>query len=116
MLADVNYLSDALYNLLTNGWEANLSAGHADRPVRLISRQERLYTVLEVRDEGVGIARSEQRKIFEPFYSSKNSNYSWGMGLYHARMIVKAHLGQLRVESAPGRGTSFFVMLPRCEP
>ena len=116
VLADVNYLSDALYNLLTNGWEANLSAGHADRPVRLISRQERLYTVLEVRDEGVGIARSEQRKIFEPFYSSKNSNYSWGMGLYHARMIVKAHLGQLRVESTPGRGTSFFVMLPRCEP
>ena len=38
------------------------------------------------------------------------------MGLYHARMIVKAHLGQLRVESTPGRGTSFFVMLPRCEP
>ena len=38
------------------------------------------------------------------------------MGLYHARMIVKAHLGQLRVESAPGKGTSFFVMLPRCEP
>ena len=116
VLADVNYLSDALYNLLTNGWEANLAAGHADRPVRLISRQERLYTVLEVRDEGVGIARSEQRKIFEPFYSSKNSNYSWGMGLYHARMIVKAHLGQLRVESTLGRGTSFFVMLPRCEP
>ena len=115
-MADLNYLGEAVYNLMTNAWEAQVEAGRTDRPIRLISRQERLYTVLEVRDEGVGIARSEQRKIFEPFYSSKNSNYSWGMGLYHARMIVKAHLGQLRVESTPGRGTSFFVMLPRCEP
>lgn len=115
VMADVSYLSEALYNLMTNGWEANVAAGRADRPVVMVSRQERLYTVIEVRDEGVGIARSEQKKIFEPFYSSKNSNYSWGMGLYHARMIVKAHLGQLRVESTPGRGTSFFVMLPRCD-
>ena len=71
--------------------------------------------MLEVSDQGVGIARSEQKKIFDPFYSSKNSNTSWGMGLYHARRIVKAHLGQLRVESEPGRGSTFFVMLPRCD-
>ena len=115
VMADASYLSEALYNLLTNGWEANLAAGRSDRPVCLKSRQERLYTVLEVRDAGVGIARSEQKKIFEPFYSNKNSNYSWGMGLYHTRAIVKAHLGLLRVESKPGRGSSFYVMLPRCD-
>lgn len=113
ILADANYLAEALYNLLTNGWEANLSAGRADRPVTLRSSQERLYTVLEVRDEGAGITRVDQKRIFEPFYSSKNSNYSWGMGLYHARTIVKAHLGALRVESEPGAGASFFVLLPR---
>ena len=79
----------------------------------LRSNQERLYTVLEVRDEGAGIAPGDQKRIFEPFYSSKNSNYSWGMGLYHARTIVKAHLGTLRVESAPGAGSSVFVLLPR---
>lgn len=114
VMADVSYLSEAVYNLLTNAWEASLAAGNG-AAVRLMSRQERLYTVLEVRDEGAGITREEQKKIFEPFYSSKNSNYSWGMGLYHARMIARAHLGQLRVESAPGRGTSFFIMLPRCD-
>ena len=113
VLCDANYLAEALYNLLTNAWEANLAAGRGDRPVTLRSSQERLYTVLEVHDEGVGISRGEQKRIFEPFYSSKNSNYSWGMGLYHARTIVKAHLGTMRVESAPGKGTSFFVLLPR---
>lgn len=115
VLADCSYLGEAVYNLLTNAWEANMSAGHKDRPVQMRSRQERLYTVIEVRDDGMGIPRNRQKKIFEPFYSSKNSNYSWGMGLYHARMIIKAHLGMLRVESAPGKGTSFFVMLPRCD-
>ena len=113
VLADCNYLSEALYNLLTNAWEANAAAGHADRPIRLATRKERLYTVLEVSDEGRGITKEEQKKIFEPFYSSKNSNTSWGMGLYHVRTIVRAHVGSLRVESQPGKGTSFFVLLPK---
>ena len=113
VLADGNYLSEALYNLLTNAWEANVDAGHGDRPIRLSSSRERLYVVLEVRDEGCGMTKAEQKKIFEPFYSSKNSNTSWGMGLYHVRTIVRAHVGSLRVESKPGRGTSFFVLLPK---
>lgn len=113
VLADRNYLCEALYNLLINAWEANMAAGRADKPVTFCSHRERLYTVLEVRDVGVGISRSEQKKIFDPFYSSKNSNTSWGMGLYHTRTIIKAHLGSLRMESTPGEGTSFFVMLPK---
>lgn len=113
VLADINYLSEALYNLMINAWEANLEAGHTDVPILLLSRQERAFTILEVRDEGTGIDRRKYKHIFEPFYSSKNSNVSWGMGLFHARTIIKAHLGTLRAESAPGRGTSFFVLLPR---
>ncbi len=113
VLADKNYFSEALYNLLTNAWEANIEAGHADSPVLLLSHEERLYTVLEVKDNGSGISRKEQKKIFEPFYSNKNSNYNWGMGLYHVRAIVKAHLGSLRIESRIGQGTSFFILLPK---
>lgn len=113
VLADLNYFSEALYNLLCNGWEANLAADREDSPVMLLSFEERLYTVLEVRDCGVGIKREDHKKIFEPFYSSKNSNYNWGMGLYHVRAIVKSHLGTLRLESEPGKGTSFFILLPK---
>ncbi len=113
VLADKNYLSEALYNLMINGWEANLAAGRPEETVSLISHAERLWTVLEVRDHGTGIPHAEQKKIYEPFYSSKNSNTNWGMGLYHVRTIVRSHLGSLRVESEPGKGTSFFVLLPR---
>lgn len=113
VLADENYLSEALYNLLTNAWEANLEAGHEDRPVLLISHQERLYTILEVRDQGPGISQTARKHIFDPFYSSKNVNFNWGMGLYHTRTIVRSHLGSLRAENVPGGGASFLIVLPR---
>lgn len=112
VLADENYLSEALYNLLTNAWEATIGYEEA-RPVELVSHQERLYTVLEVKDHGPGIKKEEFKHIFEPFYSSKNTNFNWGMGLYHVRTIVRSHLGSLRVETQPEEGASFFVLLPR---
>ena len=55
----------------------------------------------------------ERRQIFEPFYSSKNTNFNWGMGLYHVRTIVRSHLGTLRVENQKDGGAAFFILLPR---
>lgn len=115
VLADENYLGEALYNLLTNAYEATVAAGRTD-PVELRTSQERLYTVLEVRDRGVGIAPGESKHIFEPFYSGKNTNFNWGMGLYHARAIVRSHLGSIRVENRAGGGASFLILLPRYSP
>ena len=77
-----------------------------------LDRQKPYPTVSQALERYFG-ARDQHKKIFEPFYSSKNSNTSWGMGLYHVRTIVRAHVGSLRVESKPGRGTSFFVLLPK---
>ena len=113
ILADVNYLAEALYNLMTNAWEANVAAGHTQSPVSLLGYNVRLYTVLEVRDHGDGISKEDKRRIFEPFYSSKNTNFNWGMGLYHVRTIVRSHLGTLRVENRREGGAAFFVLLPR---
>ncbi len=113
VLADENYLAEALYNLMTNGWEANVAAGHEDSPVSLLGYTVRLYTVLEVRDNGTGIDEKDRKRIFEPFYSSKNTNFNWGMGLYHVRTIVRSHLGTLRVENRHEGGSAFFILLPR---
>ncbi|HIS44508.1 MAG TPA: ATP-binding protein, partial [Candidatus Scatomorpha merdigallinarum] len=73
----------------------------------------RLYTVIEVRDNGTGIDAQDKKQIFEPFYSNKNTNFNWGMGLYHVRTIVRSHLGSLRVENRKGGGAAFFILLPR---
>ena len=83
--------------------------------VAFICHNERLYTVIEVRDNGNGMNKSQIKQIFEPFYSSKNSNSNWGMGLYYVREIVKSHLGSLRVESKIGKGSHFFILLPKYE-
>ena len=113
ILCDKVHMSETIYNLLTNGWEAQTSANRTEEPIRLISRQERLWTVIEVRDRGMGISRQQRKHIYDPFYSSKNSNFNWGMGLYYVRATVRSHLGTLRVDSRPGEGSSFFLQLPR---
>lgn len=116
ILADQEHLSEALYNLLLNAHEAFLTSGKAEELLRFRMRNERLYVRFEITDNGKGMSKPDQRKIFDPFYTSKNTNYNWGMGLYYVRRIVKSHLGMLKVESAEGEGSRFFVMIPRCAP
>lgn len=116
LLGDKEHLSEALYNLLTNAHEAFLSSGKAGEELGIYVHSERLYLMFEVRDNGPGISRQDLGRIFDPFYTSKNTNFNWGMGLYYVRQIIKSHMGKLKVESEPGKGTSFFVMIPRYEP
>lgn len=113
ILCDKVHMAETIYNLLTNGWEAQIAAGRTDEEIRLTGSQERLWTLIEVRDRGMGISRQQCKHIYDPFYSSKNSNFNWGMGLYYVRATVKSHLGYLRVDSRPGEGSSFFLQLPR---
>lgn len=112
VLADLGPLSEAVYNLITNGYEAAVQAGREAPQVEIVTRAERMWTVLEIRDNGGGIPPDLQSRIYDPFFTSKNTNYNWGMGLYYVRKIVKSHWGLLRLESRVGSGSVFFVMLP----
>lgn len=113
VLADENHLSEAIYNLLMNGYEAAVEAHENQGKVALITYSERLYTVIEVRDNGKGLSKDKLGKIFEPFFTSKNTNYNWGMGLYYVKKIIKGHLGSIRVESIENEGTHMFILLPK---
>ncbi len=113
VLCDKNHLSEALYNLMINAWEAQCEAGQTGQPIRVVIQQERMWTLINVCDSGRGLSRDQKRHMFEPFWSSKNSNYNWGMGLYYVRQIVKSHFGVLRTESIPGQGTTVIIQLPR---
>ena len=112
VLADLGHLSEAIYNLLTNGYEASKAAGREEPELSILVREERMWTVIVVHDDGVGISDEVQSKMYDPFFTSKNTNQNWGMGLYYVRRIVKGHWGRLRLESQPGVGTSFYLMLP----
>jgi anti-sigma regulatory factor (Ser/Thr protein kinase) len=114
VLADKAQLSEAIYNLLLNAQEAVNAAerGEAGR-VSVSCYNVRLYTVIEVVDNGIGIGKDELRKICEPFYSKKNSNYNWGMGLYSIRIIANEHFGNLKYVSKEGEGSTFYLLLPK---
>jgi len=66
----------------------------------------------EVSDDGPGLAPEIRTKIFDPFFTTKPVGEGTGLGLAVAYNIVKDHGGRIRVESEPGRGTSFVVELP----
>ena len=116
LLADEQHLSEALCNLLTNAHEAFLMSGKSRERLAMKIHAERLYVGFEVCDNGPGMTRQEQRRIYDPFYTSKNTNTNWGMGLHYVREIVRSHFGKLKLESRPGEGSSFFVAIPRYEP
>ena len=71
--------------------------------------------ILEVKDSGPGIPTNEQGRIFEKFYRASNipeGAIGSGLGLAIVKSIVESHQGRVWVESTPGEGTSFFVVLP----
>jgi two-component system phosphate regulon sensor histidine kinase PhoR len=69
---------------------------------------------VDVRDRGPGIAREDQRLIFEKFgrVTSGNTRPGTGLGLFIARSIAEAHGGTLEVSSAPKKGATFTLALP----
>jgi CheY-like chemotaxis protein/two-component sensor histidine kinase len=70
------------------------------------------YLVLEVSDTGQGIEESRVLRVFEPFFTSKASGSGRGLGLAAVLGIVRAHRGVIQLESEPGVGTTFRVLVP----
>src|SRR6266446_8013 len=103
---DVDQMSQVVWNIALNGVEAMDGRGRLSITVGL-----RAATVaIVIRDTGRGISTDEGRHVFEPFYSRKQGGT--GLGLTIARRIVAAHGGRIEVESAPGQGTEFTILLP----
>jgi signal transduction histidine kinase len=105
-LADPYQITQVFWNLSRNALEAMPDGGVLT--VGVSARESQF--VLSVRDEGRGISRDEQRRVFEPFHST--SPMGAGLGLAIAYQIVREHHGEIQLHSAPGRGTEVLVRLP----
>ena len=118
-----------LMNLLTNasdalGSEAGLIRVRAERVTTpgerfrhalgaLVATMQGHFTLIQVTDTGAGMDEATQRRIFEPFFSTKRKGH--GLGLAACLGIVSGHGGAIHVESEPGRGSTFSVLLPGAE-
>ena len=110
--ADRFHLTHALENLVDNA----LKYSRDEVRIRLSARRAAKGVELRVADNGIGIDRTAQAHIFEKFYrvptGDRHDVKGFGLGLYYVRLIARRHGGEITVESAPGRGSTFILSLP----
>jgi signal transduction histidine kinase len=110
--ADAEALAQALINLVNNAIKYSRDEKRIEVEVKAEGEQVRI----SVTDHGIGIPKAEQAKIFEKFFRGEDSlvheTKGSGLGLSLVRHIVEAHGGSVEVDSAPGRGSTFTLVLP----
>ena len=79
-------------------------------------KPENGHVTLRVSDSGEGIPAEMQVRIFEPFFTTKDVGEGTGLGLFIVHGMVEAHGGEIIVESAPGKGTTFTICFPKEAP
>jgi signal transduction histidine kinase len=110
---DANRLHQVIVNLITNAAHA-LDESHGRITVGLQPDVDGAAVRLWVADTGCGMDAATKARVFEPFFTTKAVGKGTGLGLAVVHGIIKGHGGRIEVESAPGRGTRFDIVLPAC--
>ncbi len=112
--ADKLHITNILFNLLDNA----VKYSKIDRPpkIQLTTIDKEQGILIEINDNGIGISKEGQKKIFNRFYRVPTGNVhdvkGFGLGLSYVKRIVEEHNGQISVKSEIGKGTSFYIYLP----
>ena len=109
VVADKEKIARVVFNLLSNALKYTPAGG--DIFVSLKDEDGKFR--LDVRDTGKGISQEEAGKIFERFFQAKGAASGTGIGLALVKSFVELHHGEARVESELGKGSDFFVVIPR---
>jgi signal transduction histidine kinase len=113
-LVDAQTISQAVTNLIDNALKYSTDV----REIRVRVYRAETQIAIEVADKGIGIPESEQRRVFDKFYRVNNSlvheTKGSGLGLSLTKSIVEAHHGRIDLDSRPGSGSRFTILLPAC--
>jgi two-component system, NtrC family, sensor kinase len=107
---DINQLQQCMINLIFNAIDAMPDGG-----TLWISANydlQKKMVMISVRDNGIGIYEENIPLLFEPFFTTKKEGYGVGLGLSTAWGIIERHNGTIKVESRPGQGATFTIVLP----
>ena len=103
---DEQKIEQVLWNVFLNA----IQASEPDKNISLNLYQKNQSIILQIIDEGGGIAESQLKKIFQPFFSTRTQGS--GLGLPISKKIIKKHGGSISVKSEAGKGTTFTIELP----
>ncbi|AIQ70130.1 sensor histidine kinase [Paenibacillus graminis] len=116
LMADYDQLNQVWTNLIGNGIKFSMDGG----VINVSIQQDINNVIVRISDTGIGISPEDQKLIFERFFKADRSHSrkygGSGMGLAIVKQIISLHQGEIRVESEPGRGTTFIVILPMSAP
>ena len=122
VLGDKNQIEQVLLNLIANAQDAMEESDHKILTIQTSLRRKGQQIMIRVSDTGTGMAAEQIEQIFNPFFTTKESERSIGLGLSISYRIVEDHQGKIGVQSELNRGTVFTVTLPvylggseRCE-
>ncbi len=114
VILDRLQISRVISNLLDNA----IKYSHENSIVKLSLREDRNQVILEIQDQGPGISVQDQAQIFSHFYridDERRAVQGSGLGLAAVKAIVEAHSGRVWMRSTPGKGSSFFISLPKTD-
>jgi two-component system phosphate regulon sensor histidine kinase PhoR len=110
--ADEVHFSNIIFNLLDNAMKYSIEAPHIE--LQTLNTGNGMLSI-KIKDNGIGMDRETQSRIFEKFYRAHTGNLhnvkGFGLGLSYVKAIVEAHDGKIKVESTPGKGSTFTVIL-----
>jgi two-component system sensor histidine kinase HydH len=111
IFCDENQIIEALLNVLSNAIDSMPNGGTMEVAATQTTEADGgQKLVISLRDQGHGMDPAELNRIFERYYTTKSSGT--GLGLAIVQRIIRAHAGEVRAESRPGKGTTFYLELP----
>jgi two-component system, NtrC family, sensor kinase len=109
----LNLINNAFYAISENSKVESQKSGSGYEPTVIVTTKKLIDIIeISVKDNGNGIRDSIKEKIFQPFFTTKPTGQGTGLGLSLSYDIVKAHGGELRVETKEGGGSEFIIKLP----
>ena len=112
LYADSLHVTNMVHNLIDNAIKYSTN----ELSILVSTRTEDNYAVLEIADHGIGIAKEDQKHIFEKFYRVSTGNVhdvkGFGIGLNYVYQVVSLHKGKIGITSELGKGTTFTIKLP----
>lgn len=111
--ADYNQIEQCLLNLVFNAIESMPDGGRLTISAGLNPAGERIWC--QITDQGAGISSRDLPHIYEPFFTTKSESSGVGMGLSMVYGIIREHKGEIAVDTAEGRGTTFEITLPAAQ-